>query len=274
MRVVPLLCLTIVAVYGATRFAGAADRGAVARRLALLVVTAWIGEDTMVRAHGFYAYSPHLGPLVDRVPVLVALIWAVVIDSAWGLAELLHPRRVALVAGAIVVADASLIEPVAVAARLWWWTEPGLFGVPPIGILGWGVFTAAAVWVHGRLGARSRSAVAAVLAPPLLTHMILVAAWWAFFRWVDAPISAWVGVAIAWMLLPALAVVLWQRGLRRRVPRAAMLVRVPGALFFYGLLAVFGRHQLALVAYCAAFAWPYLALVDRARPTASELWHP
>lgn len=273
MWAVPWVCTAIVALYVATRLSRAGvERAAVLRRLGTLAVAAWIGEDTVVRAYGFYAYSAHLGPSLDRVPVLVALIWSVVIDSAWQLAGMLLGERAGgarlpLAAGGIVLADAALIEPVAVKAGLWWWTQPGLFAVPPIGILGWALFTAAVVGVHGGSG-RARAAPWAVpallLLPAALTHVALIAAWWALFRWMSGPIGAWAGVLSAWLVLPALAVAAWRRALRRRVPRAAMLVRVPGALFFYVLLALFGRGEPALVAYAAAFAWPYLALVDPA----------
>ena len=268
MRAVPFVCLAIVALYVVVRARRAADRAAVVRRLAALSAIAWLGEDSVVRAYGFYAYSAHLGPLVDRVPILVALIWSVVIDSAWTLAERLvgaGDRRLSLVAGGIVLADASLIEPVAVRAGLWWWTEPGLFDVPPIGIVGWAVFTTACVWVLDRSFIRSRTPVAlliGVLLPPAVTHLGLVAGWWGLLRWISVPIPAWIAVAVAWVALTALALASFRRRLRKRVPRADMLVRVPGAVFFYALLAIFGRGDLPLVAYCSAFAWPYLSLVD------------
>lgn len=276
MRAVPPVCALIVAIYVAARMRRTlpADRFALARRLGALAVTAWIGEDTVVRAYGFYAYSSHLGPVLDRVPVLVALIWSVVIDSAWLLSErlLVAPSgaappasrtRLAFAAGGIVLADASLVEPVAVRAGLWWWTQPGLFAVPPIGILGWALFTAASVWVGSRASVGAPAAwLRTFLLPPVLTHVALVALWWVAFRWVSTPIPAWAGAVAVWPVALALAAASLRRGLRRRVPRAEMLVRVPGALFFYALLAIFGRGDPALVVYCTAFAWPYLSVVD------------
>ena len=71
----------------------------------------------------------------------------VVILSALELAESLTKTRTTLLCAAIALADAALIEPVAVRAGLWRWHEPGLFGVPPIGILGWAFFT----FVAGRM---------------------------------------------------------------------------------------------------------------------------
>ena len=57
--------------------------------------------------------------------------------------------RVALLGAAIVLADASLIEPIAVRAGLWRWTEPGLFAVPLVGIVGWAFFAWAAAFASG-----------------------------------------------------------------------------------------------------------------------------
>ena len=282
MRAVPFVCLAIVALYVAARLrrAARAERRALALGLAGLAATAWIAEDTVVRAYGFYAYGAHLGPTLDRVPLLVALIWSVVIDSSAVLAGRLggpsaSAARHALVAGGIVLADASLIEPVAVRAGLWWWTEPGLFAVPPIGILGWALFTSACVWVRGhpRAGMTTRAAwPRSFVLPPLLTHIALVALWWTAFRWISAPIGSWSGAIAVWPVALALTAASLRRDLRRRVPPADMLVRVPGALFFYALLAIFGRHDTALLVYCAAFAWPYLSLVSV--PRGGQLWHP
>jgi hypothetical protein len=88
-----------------------------------------------------------------------------------------------------------------------------------------------------------------------------VASWWLLFRWISRPIDAWVGAAVVWVVALSLTAVSLRLGLRRRVPRAEMLVRVPAALFFYGLLGIFGRRDPELLAYCGAFAWPYLSLV-------------
>lgn len=262
---VPLACALIVALYVALRLARAADSRAVAGKLALVAAAAFVGEDTMVRFYGHYGYGAALGPVLDRVPVLVPLIWAVVIDSASELAALIAPRRRALAAAAIVLCDASLIEPVAVRAGLWSWVEGGLFDVPFVGLFGWAIFTAAVVTVAEHPMRRGAPGVVAlVLVPAAFTHAGILASWWCAFRWLRGEVNPWIGVAVVWALLPLVAASLWKRTLRKRVPRIAMLVRVPGALFFYVLLVLHARHDLALVAYCVAFAWPYLALVDPA----------
>src|SRR5208283_4385299 len=89
------------------------------------------------------------------VPLLVVLIWPLVIHSAWDLVRQWQVREgwaISLATGAVVLTDASLMEPVAVRAGLWSWSEPGIFHVPPIGLLGWGCFAALAVFFLERDG--------------------------------------------------------------------------------------------------------------------------
>ena len=197
-----LACLAIVALYVAVRMRRAEDRVQVARRLALLVAASWLGEDSVIRAYGFYFYDARWDLFVDKVPLMIVIIWPVVVDSAWQLARRLAPSRVALAAAALVLADASLIEPIAVHAGLWRWTEAGLFAVPPIGILGWALFAFAAIAL-----------------------------------WLRA------------------------RALGRRIPAEELLVRVPGALFFFVLLAL--HPSAPLFAWTAAFVPAWLALLAR-----------
>ena len=139
MIALQLACVVIVGLYLTVRLARATERGVVLRRFALITIASWLAEDTVIRAYGFYGYSPRWSLFVDQVPRLIVLIWPVVIDSAALLARRLHRaggRATYLLAAGLVLADASLIEPIAVRAELWRWTEPGLFAVPPIGIIG------------------------------------------------------------------------------------------------------------------------------------------
>lgn len=241
------------------------------RRMALMSLAGWISEDTVIRAYGFYHYSPKWSVILDHVPLMIILIWPVVIHSAWDLARHLagrcHPRLPWLAAG-FVLADASLIEPVAVKSGLWWWTEPGLFDVPPIGILGWAIFSGFVVRIFERSEARQddlRTDLSALVVPAIGTHVVLVALWWAAFRWTNAQIPDLAGVALVWTLALAFTARAVARRARRKVPFVEMLLRAPGAGFFFVLLALHGTDRLTLVAYALAFAPPYLALVDGAR---------
>jgi hypothetical protein len=251
MLALELACAAIVALYVIAR------REAVPQ-LVLLAVAGFAGEDSVIRAYGFYFYSPRWHLFLDRVPLLIVLIWPIVIHSAWSLARRLSTRAawVPLVGAGLVLADASLIEPIAVHAGLWRWTEPGLFAVPPVGIVGWAFFAGAAMACLER--ARP---VAAVILAPLATHVLLVASWWAAFKWLSRPLPAWPFVVAAWLVLGTLAALALRFHVGRRIPRADLLLRGPGAAFFFVLLGLHGRDLPSLVAYALAFAPPYLALL-------------
>lgn len=249
MLLLELTCAAIVACYVAAR------RDAIPE-LALLAVAGFLGEDSVIRAYGFYFYSPRWHLFVDRVPLLIVLIWPVVIHSAWRLARTIAPTRAALLGAAIVLADASLIEPIAVHADLWRWTEPGLFAVPPIGIFGWAYFAGAAMYCLER----HRAALAFVFAP-LVTHALLVITWWVAFRWLSRPLPAWPFVSAIWMCGALVGIVIFRHRVSRRVPATDLLLRAPGAIFFFVLLGVYGRDLPSLCAWSLAFAPPYIALL-------------
>ena len=268
MLLLQLSCAAILALFAVVRVARDPDPARVLRRLALLAVASWIGEESCIHLYGFYFYSPAWSLHLDRVPLLIPLIWPVVILSAHDLARFVlrgpRPLAVPLLGAAIVLADASLIEPIAVASGLWTWTHPGLFAVPLIGIVGWSFFAGAAMAVFDRAdraprGAALCEALVLVLAPAA-THALLVATWWAAFRWAPGFVAPWPVVALAWALSITLAAYAWRAGLRRRIPPAFMWLRVPAAGFFFVLLALHGRDAAPLVAYALAFAPPYLAL--------------
>lgn len=263
MSLVEIASLAIVAVYVAARLRAAppSSRWAVAARLGALAAAGLVGEDSVIRAYGFYAYAPSWRLVVDRVPLLVVLVWPVVIDSAAEVARKLTAgrARIAAVAALLVLADAALIEPVSVTAGLWAWTEPGLFRVPPIGVFGWAVFALAAVWtLEGASGARS---LAVVLLAPLATHVALVGSWWAAFRWVSAPIPS--SAAAAGAAAASALAVGWVVLRRRALPPLAgeLLRRAPGAGFFFALLTITGRAEPWLAAYVLPFGAPYVALL-------------
>lgn len=152
-----LACLAIVILYIVVRGLRDPAPRDFGVRLGLLMVASWLAEDTCIRAYGFYAYHPGWSLFVDQVPILIVVIWPVVIHTAWDLARgLARPERVPLASALIVLADASLIEPIAVNAGLWAWSEPGLFAVPPIGIIGWATFTFLALLVFERVRGPAR----------------------------------------------------------------------------------------------------------------------
>lgn len=218
----------------------------------LVFVTAWASEQSCIELYGFYAYSPEWRVFLGHVPLMVALIWPVVVLSAWAIAKAVlggGSPWTPLAVGAIVLTDAALIEPVCVHAGLWHWTHPGLFAVPPIGVLGWALFTGLITVALERLEAGPRRWVlpAALSIPG--THALLLTCWWGCLRWVEGDIPAWPAVAVAWALSFAACALLWRRP--AGVPRHLMLDRSPAALFF-GLLLVAGKAPWALVAWALA----------------------
>jgi hypothetical protein len=264
-------CAAIVALYVVLRLrARGADRRAVALRLFALACAAWAGEDSVIRAYGFYSYAPGWFLFLDRVPILIVAIWPIVIDSAHVLARALvgsAPSKVAAMGGLIVLADASLIEPIAVHAGLWTWSAENarsFFDVPPIGILGWAFFAAAAIAtfeVRERRVASPFADFAVLVVAPLAAHAALGVAWWCAFRWMGGGVSPWALAGAAWCAAVPLAVAAWQRG--RGVPLRAVLARAPGAAFFFALLAASAGGRGDLAVYALAFAPPYLALAIR-----------
>ncbi len=238
-------------------------------RLGLLVIASWIVEDTCIHAYGFYAYSPEWSLFVDRVPLAILLIWPIVIHSAWELTRnlLANARRapvlVPLVGALFVLADASVMEPIAVASKLWWWTQPGLWAVPPIGILGWAFYAGLCMAVlerNERAQAAATADAALLLLAPLGTHVLLLASWWGLFRWINTTLTPWPFLVAAWLLATTFTLWSLRRTARERIPVLDMWTRVPAALFFFVLLALRCRHMLDLVAYALAFVSPYVSL--------------
>lgn len=270
MIALEITCLGIVALYVLEKLRrGAEAPRTFLGRLIVIAAAAWVTEETCIRCYGFYGYRPGWSVFLGRVPLLVAMIWPVVIDSARDLAVRLSPggdRRVAGVTAALVLTDAALIEPVSVHAGLWSWTAPGLFGVPIIGALGWSFFTLTCVAILQAQERRGRGLSGALVAIPgalLLTHLLLLAAWWGGLRWIAAEVTAWPAVFGAWLLSAGLTLCAARMPPGRVPARAGLLRRVPAALFFFVLLGIHWRGAGVLVAWALAFAPPYLVLVVR-----------
>ena len=227
-----------------------------------LAVAGFLGEESCIALHRFYAYAPGWHVRIDHVPLLVPLIWPLVILSARAVIGALAPdagrgARARLVGG-LVCFDASLVEVVAVRAGLWAWAEPGHLGVPLIGILGWGFFAAAAELVLSS-GSRLRHLILWALAPAA-THLLLLASWWTLFRWTlrgDLGVASLAGVLAVGALAAAVAARLRRDG--RAIPMDVALPRVVAASLFLALLATTAPADVALWLHTAAVAVPYLA---------------
>lgn len=251
-----LASFAIVTTWIALRLRRERDRASFALTIAVVAAAAFVGEDSSIRLYHFYAYAPSWHLFIDQVPLAIVCIWPVVILSSIDLARQLTTRHVPVVAALLVLADASLIEPIATTSALWTWTEPGPFHVPIIGIFGWSFFAFGVALTISR-------PVRSILAGPLASHALLLATWWLALRWLPRGTDALPFVVVAWLLSTALTIVVVAK--RIRIDRADLLARIPAASFFFVLLAIFARDELELVAYAIAFAPPYLALTALAR---------
>jgi hypothetical protein len=258
----------------------------------VIAVGAWLAEETSILRYAYYFYGDVWWVMADEVPVLVVLIWSVVVLSSRAVVRHLFPGlggwRLALGVGLAVTVDASLIETVAVDARLtlggvlapeprlWWWSEEGYLGVPLIGMLGWGAYaaaiTAALGWARGGPGeasARPTPGVGGRLAlAPLLalagTHALLVAMWWGGLRFfLRGPLpEASLAVGVAAGLALAGLVLARRREVGGLPPRVAV-PRMMAAAVFFVLLGFSPRAEpWPLWVHLGAVALPYLALTD------------
>ncbi len=277
MILLELSCVAIVTLYLVVRAWAEPDRPRLFRRIALVAVASWIAENSVIHAYGFYQYSPRWSLFVDRVPLMILVIWPIVITSAWDMMRSLNGgrggTRTVLAAAAMVFADAYVMEPIAVQSGLWSWNEPGLFHVPPIGVLGWSYFTATVLAVFDqveRRGAAGAWELLALVVPVPLVHLLLIVTWWGALRWVNYPIGDWVGVGACWAVCLAVSVLAWRHPGARRLARRDLLVRIPAAAFFFVLLGLYGRNNLPLIVYAVALAAPYWVATFRARGEGHE----
>ena len=106
---------------------------------AIGVATGWV--------YGGYHYSPRLGPMLFRVPVLIPLSWFMVIYLAAAITERLlggQPKTWgralwSCLIGAIVATAWDVVgDPQMARTGLWVWKQPGeFFGVPVHNFAGW-----------------------------------------------------------------------------------------------------------------------------------------
>lgn len=269
MALFQLVCFAIVAGWLFVRVRRERDQRVFLGRFVLLGIAAWMGEESCIRVYGFYEYAAGWSFFLDKVPLAILCIWPVVILSSTDLAKaLLGPHaargRLAIVVMLLVVADASLIEPIAVASGLWRWSEPGPFSVPVIGVVGWGYFALGVSWAAGRASL--------LLWGPGAAHALLLASWWLGLRWLPRGEDERPWVVFAFLVSLALTVLVRRR--RVCIPRADIFSRVPAALVFFVLLGLFAAEQPALVVYAILFAPPYLVLTVQARPEAPRAADP
>ena len=262
-----LAAISVVALYVVSRTRAHPQPGHFLARLALVSAASWISEESSIVLYSFYGYHPAPSLFLGHVPALVIIIWPVVIHSARDLAtQLLSPshRFIPLAAAAIVFTDASLIEPVAVNADLWSWNQPGIFNVPPIGILGWSYFALLCTLLleqGERRNSMNRYDLLILVLPVIGTHLLLLGTWWGALRWVNAPINPAYTAWAAWALSLLLVYAILRRKTGRHVERKTLLLRLPAAVLFFALIVAFADRSPLLVIYAVAFVPPYLTLM-------------
>lgn len=278
MITLEIICLAIIVAYVLGAFQRSKHRSELIFNFIVLTTASWIVEDSCIHFYHFYEYHSSWIPFFDRVPLLIILIWPVVILSSSELASYLlgnkqHPLF-PLAVGALVVTDAAFIEPIAVHAGLWSWSKSGIFGVPLIGIFGWGMFAGIMVGLlryRARQNLPSWMDITIIVIAPMLTHLLLVGSWWGVARWLTLPAVDWLAPLGAWLLSFYLSWRSWRRQLRRQIPRVVLLSRIPAAAFFFGLLlSQWNNVPLSLGLYALAFAPPYFSLMQFSSPTLLE----
>jgi len=270
IAVFQLLCVAVLLVAYGIALRQSERPAALLRDIGLLVVAAWLAEQTCILQYRMYAYNPDWWPFIGEVPLLIPLIWPMVLLSAREVVTALWPglgvsARAAAVGGAVAV-DASLMEIIATASGLWRWAEPGYLDVPLIGILGWGCFAVAvSLWMDLSAGASTRARALRWALPAVAlaaTHALLVALWWGGLRWgLRGDLGGWAVVAFGVLLVPLCVHLLGLRR-RRRLAPATTVSRVVAASVFFALLVTLDHERAPwLWLHTALVAVPYLLVV-------------
>ena len=218
-------------------------------------------EEVAIRAYGVLDYGSGWTLLVDRVPLAVALAKPAVIfslrDAGLAITGGDRVRSVARTA-AFALLDGALLEAVAVHAGLWHWTIPGPFGVPLLLPLAWSFFAWASC-----IALLTRRPSAALWVAPLATHALVFGAWWGAFRWFPVPEEPWAAgvacLACGWVAF---------RIARKRpsgLAANAFTARLAVLVFAATLLLSGATPGPTLLAWCAGWAAPWVALLARGR---------
>lgn len=184
MLAVEISSLCILALCAALKWRAGALRPFL-RDVLLIGAAGWMAEDLCIRLFEHYGYAQGWTARLDRVPLLVGIIWPFVILSAADVARQLwgDSRWLPLQAAALIAFDAALVEPVAVRAGLWRWTPPGPWLEVPIGnFVGWGVIVGAYAYGAARWAGTGALAIQAgrriALAAACILALVLVGAAW------------------------------------------------------------------------------------------------
>lgn len=233
------------------------------REYAVVALAGLYAEESSMLLYEYYGYGDVWTLMLHRTPVAVAAIWPLVVLSSLAVVRRAAARSrvaTALATGALVVYDTLVMEPVATAAGLWSWRAGSYFGVPVLGVLGWGIFAAfAAAAVSWRLPIRAVDLLWRPAAIAALTQAVLAPAAVPSIAWdVRIPLSddAYAGIvaAVALLLVPA---ALRLRS-RLRLTLSDIAFKVTGAAIFFAL--IYGYWLVPFVGFCSLVPLPYLVL--------------
>jgi hypothetical protein len=267
MILLQLTALSIVVIYVLFHTISQAGAARFLSRAFVVSVACWITEETCIRFYGFYSYNPSWSLFLGHIPILIILIWPVLIHSSWDLASQLssqRPKLTPLSTGALVCADAFLIEPVAVNAGLWAWSEPGIFHVPPIGILGWGIFAFFCTLFFERKSppSNSKKHIGWILVVPVIgTHVLLLGIWWGALRWINGDVPSVLVAGVAWVLSILFTLNILRQGTGKHIKKKTLLSRIPASLFFLVLLFSNASGKEVLLLYVLASVPPYITIM-------------
>lgn len=227
---------------------------------ALVVLSSWLAEHSAIEFYAFYHYAPDWRFFAGHVPLAVILIWPMVILTSHIVARRLGFTGVsAVLAGSLmVIVEAALIEVVCVEADLWFWEGRGLFGVPLIGMIGWGCFAVGALavveWARGRW----------LLLMPLVgfvsTHLLLQVLWRAGFdRISELPLPDAAAVGAFGLLSLGATLLAWRVRQRVGLSLVEIFPRLLAAELMYFILFI-SQPATAVVGFAILFIPPYVVL--------------
>jgi len=262
MLVLEIVAGLIVLAYLGVRWQFGRERKMFFTRFVHIAMASWLAENTCIHLYGFYFYDERWHVFIDQVPLAIILIWPVVILSLWDILRYLRvsEKRLPVLLGMAVFADAFFVESVAVHAGLWRWTQEGPFAVPVIGILGWAFFaTAAAKFLVQRQPKDVTRVFLRIILVVLATHMALLVTWWGALRWLPFLGRTELWIALAWLVSVPLSVFFYRKSYSKALPFWCLGCRIPAVLFFVGLCVVH-PPDLKLLVFIAAFVPPYMML--------------
>lgn len=220
-------------------------------------------EEGDILIFGTYSYSPHFVLTIDRVPIAIALSWAVIIYScmhisdAYGLSRRLAPFADAIWAIALDFA----FDAVAIRIGFWQWKvapDAGYFGVPAGNFYAWLIvalsFSLAIRWLRARpAGAGWHLALPVVAYVGLLLGMVpFIVLKRLFFPVPGSGLPVFVGAALVFAALAAYG--LWRQGWPRAPQRDPwpLAARLAFHLYFLGAILFYGIEQRIPILLVAA----------------------